>query len=93
MENNENITRCKDCNAVIITDELSSHKCFDELNHVLVDCNDDTYSFDGANWYNGFSDCLHKTFSPKNKHPNTTPQDSTEPLFLNNRKDKCILYK
>lgn len=70
-----NLFQCKHCHFHVIAEELETHECkklkeykFDENNtHIL-------WVFDGKKWY-------PLRLSPKFKHPDTTPDYSTEPQF------------
>jgi len=73
---NANLIRCIKCGRHLIVEELESHQCKHVIDYRIRD--NILWLSDGERWY------PRKLISPKNKHPLTTPKDSTEPNFLKN---------
>ena len=69
-----NITKCKNCGYSLIDEELDSHICKKVIDYKIQ--GKIIWLFDGEIWY------PRKILPPKNKHPFTTPEDSTEPNYL-----------
>jgi hypothetical protein len=73
-----NLTKCKNCGYSIIDEEIENHLCKKVIDYKIE--NNILWLNDGERWY---PQKLSK-FSPNFKHPNGTPEDSTEPmLFIN----------
>lgn len=68
-----NLFQCKHCHFHIIAEELETHEC-KGIRDCKIDDNN-IWASDGERWY------PLKRASPKNEHPKTTPDDSTEPKF------------
>ncbi|HYX55243.1 MAG TPA: hypothetical protein VE818_03715, partial [Nitrososphaeraceae archaeon] len=66
--------QCPNCGSKLIADEAESHQCKRVVDYRIE--NNILWLSDGERWY------PRKLVSPKNKHPNTTPKDSTEPKLL-----------
>jgi hypothetical protein len=71
---NSNLFQCKHC-GFVIAEELGSHEC-KRIKEYRIEGNI-LWSTDGERWYP-----LKLGSSPKNKHPNTSPEDSTGPNFI-----------
>ncbi len=79
----DNITKCQHCQAYLIFEEIPNHKCYTINNSTIRydSISNDLFLFDGKEWISWLPNWL-KNFPPKNKHPFTTPKESTEPIFL-----------
>jgi hypothetical protein len=62
------------CGAVLIAEEYDNHICRMKVIDYKIE-NNTLWVNDGESWY------PRKLLSPKSKHPNITPDDSTEPNF------------
>lgn len=69
MTERDNITKCELCNCSLIAEEMNRHVCF-KIKHIWV--------IDGCVWI-GDKGKYYRWYSPNSKHPNFTPDDSTEP--------------
>lgn len=65
-----NLFRCNHCHFFVTAEELETHEC-KQIKEYNISGNT-LWATDGERWY-------PLKLSPKSKHPDTTPEDSTEP--------------
>jgi hypothetical protein len=71
---NNDILKCPKCGLTIISEEIKTHQCRKKVLDYKIE-NNLIWLYDGEIWY------PRKLISPKNKHPDITPEDSTAPKF------------
>ncbi|WP_144730742.1 hypothetical protein [Candidatus Nitrosocosmicus arcticus] len=77
---NQNIVKCFICNGVFIEEEYTLHTC-KGLRITVFDLSGNRWgSYDNINFFPLPS--LPKISPPKTKHPFSTPDDETEPIYV-----------
>jgi hypothetical protein len=75
MNSHDKSYRCNLCGLTLIAEERGFHQCKEVVDYKID--GDILWLSDGEKWY------PRKLLAPKNRHPFKTPDDSTEPFFLN----------
>ncbi len=75
---NGNLSRCSKCGRSLIVEEKRLHECKKVVDYRIE--KNILWLSDGQKWFP--QRLLSQQSSPRNQHPFTTPEDSTEPNII-----------